>query len=500
MAKTLLMSGFDVRVVDLPAHAKVIAPPRPLPPLDDFRDAIARALEHPVAGPPLSDIVKPGTRVCIAIDDFTLPVPPAARDCRREMLEVVLRQLGVCGVKPNRISVLVLNGLSRQWRMSELNELLGPQAVSAQVASHDAEAFSQLARLGDCEKGPIDVNRSIVEAELVIHLNLVTLPLQAGLFPLASGGTGYRTARWLHNPATLETENAPLRAGSTVAALQALVAGKIEEKVRVFQVSTVLSNDVWAPAFGAVLQSQEALARPLQVWNALPASVRHRAARLLKASYRPLVALAGAPKDVAPKALEVFQQQHVVSTQRAAKVLLFGLPDQGPFSVGTAQNPILVANLALGYVANLFTREPLLAEGGVIIFANPMQPVFDRRVHGPHEDFYEKVLRLEREPIAIHEKYEPFYSGRPEYVSGYQRRFAFHGAHPLFAWYQCWPARRRAGRIIVAYGDPRACARLGFTPANDVDDALKKAREFLGEEAPETAVLELPPPYWVRIG
>ena len=40
------------------------------------------------------------------------------------------------------------------------------------------------------------------------------------------------------------------------------------------------------------------------------------------------------------------------AVERQSDVVLFGLPDQGPGSVGTSQNPILVANLALGHDLN----------------------------------------------------------------------------------------------------------------------------------------------------
>jgi hypothetical protein len=149
-------------------------------------------------------------------------------------------------------------------------------------------------------------------------------------------------------------------------------------------------------------------------------------------------------------------------------------------------------------VANLHAGRPLLKKGGVLIFTNPLTPTFDRRVHAPYEEFYEKVLRLERDPFAIHEKFEPYFAGRPEFVSSYQRKFAFHGTHPLYAWYLCHAARTGAAKIIVAHGDPRSCARFGFMPANDVPDALNKAGEFLGGK-PDVAFLEMPPPFWVNV-
>ena len=209
--------------------------------------------------------------------------------------------------------------------------------------------------------------------------------------------------------------------------------------------------------------------------------------------------IAGDPETVAPRALELFLRQHETAVDGQADVVVFGLPDLGPASVGTAQNPILSAHLALGTVANLFTESPLLRKGGVLVFANPLAPVFDRKAHLPHEEFYERVLRLERDPQAIHERFEPYFAGRPEFVANYQRRNAFHGAHPLHSWYGTQSARRHAGRIIVAHGDPRACARLGLTHAVDIEEAIDKAYDFLEMDEPQISVLDLPPPFWVRV-
>ncbi|MBX5480752.1 MAG: DUF2088 domain-containing protein [Myxococcaceae bacterium] len=500
MPRTLLFSGFDLRAPELPSDARILLPPISLPGLERFSEACERALEEPLSGRPLPDFLKPNVRVAVVVDDPSLPVPPPSKDCRREMLQAVLGVLSNHGVRANRVTVLVANGLSRQWRNTELTELFGLQNTAAYpVQSHDAEAGPSLARVGEEPEGPVEFNRSLVEADLVIHVNVVSMPLMAGLFSIAHGATGYRTVRFLSAPQILVKDDAPYVPGSLYHQVHERVGAYLTRKVPVFQLSAVLNNELWPPALTALLKPDDGLSRPLQMWNALPAAVRHRAARMLKASYRPLAVFAGPPEVVAPRALEAFYRQHELAVDGETQVLVFGLPDLGPSSIGAAQNPVLSANLALGYVANLFTQKPLLKQGGVIIFANPLAPVFDRKAHLPHEDFYEKVLRIERDPLAIHERFEPYFAGRPEFVANYQRRFAFHGAHPLYAWYLTHPARRRAGKIIVAHGDPRACARLGFTPAVDVEDALEKAREFLGEGRPSVSVMELPPPFWVGV-
>ncbi len=500
MARTLLLSGFDLRAPELPSDARILVPRPALPGLDRFFEQCLSALEEPVAGPALSSWLRPGARVAVVIDDFSSPVPLVARDCRREMLEAVLALATKQGVPPSRVSVLIANGLSRQWRQAELADLLGEATTGAYaVRSHDAEDGPSLSRIGEEPEGPVEFNRALLEADVLVHLNLVTSPLMAGLFGVASGTTGYRTARFLGTPALLADDEAPSLPGSAWHRAHDRVASHLRKQVPIFQLSAVLNNELWNPRLTSIIRSEEGLSRPLQMWNAMPNAVRHRVARTLRANYRPVAVIAGAPEAVAPRALESFYRQHETVIERQADVLVFGVPDVGPASIGAAQNPILSAALALGFVSNLFSEKPLLRKGGVIVFANPLTPVFDRKAHLAHEEFYERVLRLERDPAAIHERFEPYFAGRPEFVSNYQRRNAFHGAHPLQTWYAMQPARRHAGRIIVAHGDPRACARLGFTHAVDIEEGIDKAYDFLEMDAPEITVLDLPPPFWVRV-
>jgi hypothetical protein len=498
VAKTVLLSGFDLWAPELPEDVRLLQPPFPLPAVDDVRQAALRALEEPEGGQPLSALVRPTSRVAVVLDDFSLPVPPVVHDCRREMLESVLQVLHISGVRSSRVGFLVANGLSRQWRAGELDEFLGSPRAHP-VRCHDAEDFAQLVRIGEEPEGPVELNRALVESDLIVYLNIVAAPLMSGLFGLIAGTAGYRTARFLGAPTLFAHDANPLLPGSEYDRIHQRVAGHLLRRTPVLQLAAVMNTELWRPAMAALLRSDEGLSRPLQVWNALPGAVRYRAGRFLKASYRPIAVLAGAPERVRARALDAFYRQHEVSLEREADILVFGLPDVGPASVHSSQNPVLAANLALGYVSNFFAGKPFLRAGGAIVFANPLHPVFDRRTHLPHEEFYEKVLRLERDPLAIHERFEPYFAGRPEFVSNYQKRFSFHGTHPLYAWYLCTPARSRAGKIWVAHADPRACARLGFTPAKDVEDALAKAREFVGGARPFTVVLQLPPPYWVRV-
>jgi len=497
--KTLLFSGFDVRAPEIPDEARILLPPVPLPALPDFEQAVTQALNEPVDGPPLSQRVSARSRVTVVVDDPSFPIPTTSKDCRRAAVEGVLNALAQAGVSARKVTVLVANGLSRQWKATELTDWFGVETTAAYaVRCHDAEDSAGLSAVGDTALGPAQLNRAMVDADALVYVNVVTRPVATGLWGAIEGTASYPTARALADPALLTSDPNPFSPGAAYHRAHEEIGAVLQKRVPVFQLAVVLNNEVWGPALAALLRGTHDVSRPIQMWNALPPVVRQRTARLLKAHYRPIAVFGGTPAGVAPRALEAFYRQHEVTTDGDAHILLFGLPDRGPSTVRSVSNPVLTAHLALGFIGQMSTGKPLLRPGGVIIFANPLAPVFDRRFHRPHEDFYERVLLAEREPGPLRSQFEAAFASRPEYVEGYRRKFAFHGAHPLHAWYACTPLRRRAGRIIVAYGDPRACARLGFSPAADVEDALRKASDFLGSARSDTLVMEVPPAFWVR--
>ena len=197
------------------------------------------------------------------------------------MLEGTLEALTHFHVKPADIKVLIATGLSRQWRPAELSEFLGPRATArVNVRCHDAEATSELLRLADEPQGPIEVSRLLIETDLVIHLSVVNQPLFAGTFALVQGTVGYRTARVLNAP-TMFDEDGPMVPGSLWHRAHTRIGELISSKVPVLQLAAVLNNELWTSPIAALLRTEQGLSRPLQMWNALPGAVRHRAARMI---------------------------------------------------------------------------------------------------------------------------------------------------------------------------------------------------------------------------
>src|SRR5207302_1452834 len=175
------------------------------------------------------------------------------------------------------VTALIATGLSRQWRPAELTEILGPRATSMiAVRAHDAESTTELYRLADEPEGPIELSKLLFETDLVVHLTVVNMPLAAGAFSLVAGTAGYRTARVLNAPKLFD-DDAPLQQGSLWHRAHARVGALLMAKTQVMQVAAVLNNELWIPSIASLLRSEQGLSRPLQMWNALPSAVRHRA-------------------------------------------------------------------------------------------------------------------------------------------------------------------------------------------------------------------------------
>jgi hypothetical protein len=201
---------------------------------------------------------------------------------------------------------------------------------------------------------------------------------------------------------------------------------------------------------------------------------------------------AGYTPDVHRETLALLARQQRLEVDGQADIAVWGLPDRDPYSAHSRINPILVANLACSYSFGLYSKKPLVREGGVAIFANPVSEGFGRH-HRSYPELFNDILLRTTDPFAIWDEYAEDFAARPEYVYAYRKQFSFHGAHPLFLWGQTAFARRHLGRIIFCGGkDAEPVERMGFTWAPSVEEALAIARGDVGANA-NVSLVEMPP-------
>ena len=173
-----------VEPVDRAAHA-------------DPHAALVQAVRHPVSGPSLRELARPGQHVAVSVCDITRPQP------REAMLRVILEELeGV--VRPADVTVIVATGTHRASSAAEIEEMLGTEIPRlCSVVDHDARDRGALVDLGSRDDVPVYLNRLWVDADLRITTGFVEPHFFAGFSGgpkmIAPGLAGLETTLALHN-------------------------------------------------------------------------------------------------------------------------------------------------------------------------------------------------------------------------------------------------------------------------------------------------------------
>jgi lactate racemase len=175
-----------------------------LPALPDVRASIREALAHPVAGPRLRDLARPGARVAIVVTDVTRACPDHL------LVPPLLDELAAGGVALQDITVVVGIGLHRPSTPEEWVEKLGPDVAGrVRIVNPRPTDPSDLVDLGTTPEGvPALVNRAVAEADLVVATGIVEPHQYAGYSggrkTVAIGAGGEPTIQVSHGPAMLE--------------------------------------------------------------------------------------------------------------------------------------------------------------------------------------------------------------------------------------------------------------------------------------------------------
>jgi len=203
--KVRLAYGAGGLEVELPEERTTVVEPAYHEGAPDELDVLRRALQEPVAGPPLRELARAGSKVAISMCDGTRAQP------RDKMIPAVLDELGV---PDEDVVILVATGTHRGNTDEEIRAMLGDDIVDRiRVVNHDARDKSTLAFLGEYGNGvPVWINREWVEADLRITTGFVEPHFFAGFSGgpklVTPGLAGLDTVLVLHNAARIGDPNA----------------------------------------------------------------------------------------------------------------------------------------------------------------------------------------------------------------------------------------------------------------------------------------------------
>ena len=187
-----------------PEMRVTLADSKPVSPVANNRAAIAEALAHPAGTLPLSQLARPGNRVCIVFTDITRACPDHL------LVPPLLSELNASGVCVEDITLLCGTGMHRPSTKSEKVAKLGAEIVSRfRVIDNDPQNPAELVDLGIAAGGgPVIIHRAAVEADLVIATGIVEPHQYAGYSggpkTVAIGAAGESLIAHTHGPAFVD--------------------------------------------------------------------------------------------------------------------------------------------------------------------------------------------------------------------------------------------------------------------------------------------------------
>src|SRR5262245_3862960 len=172
----LVHEGEGFRLQKFPLGSRVIYPPDSLPKLKGVRNHIRNALENPHGSEPLRELLTPGMRLTIAIDDISIPLPPMrSPDIRQLVLEEVIELAARRGVAD--VKLYMANSLHRRMTADEIKHAVGERVFRSfypkDLRNHDAEDQDNRAYVGKTDRGEkVEIKERGRQSDLLIYVNI----------------------------------------------------------------------------------------------------------------------------------------------------------------------------------------------------------------------------------------------------------------------------------------------------------------------------------------
>ena len=169
-----------------------------VPEADNPEQIVENAIDNPIGGRKLEEIVREGKRIAIIIDDGSRPTPQA------RILPVLLRKLEAYGKKPEEITIVVALGSHRYMTEKELEERVGSDVYRKyRVINSEFRKPEGLVYVGDTPEGaPIMATKAVMDADIHIGIGcLVPHPVMGwggGGKILYPGIAGEKTVAYFH--------------------------------------------------------------------------------------------------------------------------------------------------------------------------------------------------------------------------------------------------------------------------------------------------------------
>ena len=173
--------------------------PRKMKGITDLKGEIKRALRNPIGSPPISQLVKRDSKVCLLVDDITRPTPA------HQILPSIVEELSAAGVRDDQIKLIVACGLHRAMTLEEIERKVGPEMVRRfPPICNDGVSEGKLTYIGQSSRGtPVWINKEVAESNVIIGIGGILLHqfmgYGGGAKIILPGICGRKTVTYNHN-------------------------------------------------------------------------------------------------------------------------------------------------------------------------------------------------------------------------------------------------------------------------------------------------------------
>src|ERR671934_2863200 len=240
----LVHEGEGFRMQSFPLGTRVVYPPDPLPGVRDVNAAVRHALLHPMGDSrPLPELLHPGMKLTIAVDDISIPLPPMRLpDIRQRILEQVIELAARNGVED--LKIIVATALHRRMTADEIRRMVGERVFRSfwpkDLFNFDGEDADALTVVGPTkEKEVVEISKRAAESDLLVYVNVNLVAMDGGHKSVAIGLAGYRSLKHHHNVHTMLNSRSYMDPSHSALHDSASRMGRLlQEHVRVFSVET----------------------------------------------------------------------------------------------------------------------------------------------------------------------------------------------------------------------------------------------------------------------
>ena len=187
----LTMAGAAVRLQSFAAGTRVAYPADAVPSSNPVA-LIDAALDSPVEGGSLGDLLGPSVRLTIVVTDNNRPQPRMRFDVRRTIVERVLEL--AARRKVDDVQVVIATGLNRRWSERDVTAVLGDRVATSFLAdglitSHDVTS-DDLVPVGEINGHEVLLNARVAASDLVVSVGTSGVVQPAASLPLLAVEAG----------------------------------------------------------------------------------------------------------------------------------------------------------------------------------------------------------------------------------------------------------------------------------------------------------------------